>query len=344
MEFLDELEKLATNVSRDISGDIHSNEPTQQAIQKWQHLFDFSEYDASAAIQDHRSNISRISVSDEHWAAIQTQQESQGYDREAYEYELGRDFLNGRNPKPKSSAQITTTKPSPARARAIYIIKLEGPLDTPEEIQEAAGLNERPLTIQGESEEDKALANFCRINGAAKLAITNWLSAQNISFRPMFTRCHQKALKDFHEDSLFPTLGIESTLPQFRAQDYGTRWLPEQIQYPVWYFFYGTLAQPETLSRQIRRECKVGRELREAYVVGGKLGTWGGKYEALADDFSLGGKSVKGMACEIMSMKEEDALLVYETDNYEVVRCEIIMGEERVRGCTFRFIGDSYDS
>jgi len=47
------------------------------------------------------------------------------------------------------------------------------------------------------------------------------------------------------------------------------------------------------------------------------------------------------MACEILQREEEDALLVYETDNYEVIRCEILMGDEKVQGCTFRFIGDA---
>jgi hypothetical protein len=41
----------------------------------------------------------------------------------------------------------------------------------------------------------------------------------------------------------------------------------------------------------------------------------------------------------VESKAHEDALRTYETDKYEVVPCEILMREERVMGCTFRFVG-----
>lgn len=340
MDFLDELENMASNASSryEYRGD-SADEPSNEMIEKWQRLFNYSYIEASDALKDHRTNISRVGVTDEHWQMIREEQEALGYDREAYEHGLGR----SKTTKSTPTTALTTTKLSLAQARAIYTIKLEGTLDTPAKIQEAARLDEMPLTIQGESTEDSSLVNFCRINGTAKLAIANWLSSQNISFNPTFTRIQQKALKDFHEDSCFPTLGIESTLPQFRAPDHATKIPPMQIQYPVWYFFYGALAQPDVLSRQLQRKCEVGSELRDAYILGGKLRMWGGN-EVLVDAVGYGEERVEGMACEILGMEEEDALLVYETDDYEVVRCEIVIVEETVRGCTFRFLGDRYDS
>jgi hypothetical protein len=42
-----------------------------------------------------------------------------------------------------------------------------------------------------------------------------------------------------------------------------------------------------------------------------------------------------------MSEEHEDALRRYETCAYEVVRCLIEMDGMRVKGCTFRFVGET---
>ena len=51
-----------------------------------------------------------------------------------------------------------------------------------------------------------------------------------------------------------------------------------------------------------------------------------------------------GWAYKVLSQEQEDALRMYETAKYEVVRVAIaIIGgscTERVQGCTFRFAGD----
>jgi hypothetical protein len=55
------------------------------------------------------------------------------------------------------------------------------------------------------------------------------------------------AEKDLCPVSRYPTLGIpETTLPQFHwdSEEGAT---PQQDQYPVSYFFYGTLAEPGRL-------------------------------------------------------------------------------------------------
>jgi hypothetical protein len=39
-------------------------------------------------------------------------------------------------------------------------------------------------------------------------------------------------------------------------------------------------------------------------------------------------------------MEHEDALRLYETGDYEVVRCAMEFDERMVQGCTFRFVGE----
>jgi hypothetical protein len=52
---------------------------------------------------------------------------------------------------------------------------------------------------------------------------------------------------------------------------------------------------------------------------------------------------VDGWAYRVTSKAREEALLFYETANYEVVRCTISIGDEEaeMKGCTLRFIDDS---
>ncbi|KAK1528210.1 hypothetical protein CPAR01_12768 [Colletotrichum paranaense] len=40
----------------------------------------------SHKIQDHRSNFARVHVSELHWDMVRAEKESQGYDKESYEY------------------------------------------------------------------------------------------------------------------------------------------------------------------------------------------------------------------------------------------------------------------
>lgn len=144
-------------------------------------------------------------------------------------------------------------------------------------------------------------------------------------------RTAEKALSS---DSLHPTLGIEATLPQFRS----TNASPRNDEYPVWYFFYGTLADPDVLTSQTGVEVP---RLIPAHISGGVLKTWGGKYKALVDQRGYGKESkVAGHAFCVESEKVETGLRVYETDKYEVVRCTIEMGDRREQGLTFRFVGD----
>ena len=51
-------------------------------------------------------------------------------------------------------------------------------------------------------------------------------------------------------------------------------------------------------------------------------------------------EEVRGSAYIVTSKEHEDALRLYETDKYEVVRCTIQFEGSAVQGCTFRFVED----
>lgn len=74
----------------------------------------------------------------------------------------------------------------------------------------------------------------------------------------------------------------------------------------------------------------------------GRLGTWGGRYKALVNGQGKG-KEVVGKGFLVGSKEHEDLLREYETDQYEVARCEFVIADgvemKAQRGLTFRFRG-----
>jgi len=241
--------------------------------------------------------------------------------------------------KPTSTQQTIL---SPAQARSVYLLKLDGPIPTTVQVQIAANLPNIPESHYGSSDEGNSV--FCKVDGQTKMAIENWLSTQKEPiFRPLFVPIG-RAYKDLSSHSLYPTLGKDTILPQFRPQDphllsttpYFGR---TQNQYPVWYFFYGTLASVPKLCSLLSLSEGETPILHKASVIGGKMETWGeGKYKALVDGPEM--SRIKGSAYQVMSEEHEDALRKYESEAYEVVRCIIEMNGTTVEGCTFRFVGE----
>ena len=130
-------------------------------------------------------------------------------------------------------------------------------------------------------------------------------------------------------------------MPQHRLLDHPLGASPAllQDQYPVLYFFYGTLCSPKILGRQLGlKDSDPLPELVSAYVLGGKVLTWAGKYKALVDAFGSTAR-VQGKAFVVEDREQEDALRFYETDKYEVVRCGIYVKEMVLPGLAFRFCG-----
>ena len=244
IDMFEELEKMAVN-SLEEPEDEDRNEPSDEDIARWQCLFNYSRDDAASLIKERRKDYSRNRVSNEHWEIVQSEMEAHGYDREAYEYSLdiGRKKVSKNTPFSEG-----IMRPPPAQSRATYIFRLEGPLDTLGKVQDAAGMSELPVSIQGIGEDGEA--SFCRVNGDAKHAIIKWTSAQEIKYNPTFVRVSQ-AEKNILKDSMYPTLDLDTTPPQNRPVDRNTIFYPTQNRYPVWYFFYCTLCDSTILSHQL---------------------------------------------------------------------------------------------
>ena len=340
-----ELEQMALNATeQDLEQD---KEPSDATISLWHQLFGFSFAEAANVIRNRREDYSRKRISDELWNIIRVEKEAQGYDREAYEYE----FEVGSNTRSVASFK-RIVPPTASQARAMCIVKLEGILDTPEKVQTAAKLLFPPEIAKGSS-EDGDDSVFCTIDGQAKHNIMCWLPAQASNLTPTFARVLQKASKELSDYSLYPSLGIDSTLPQYRQSSATLSFVPGQDQYPVWYFFYGTLADPDILARQLLLRDGEVPTLKLASIKGGALKTWAGKYKALVD--AEEDSEVKGAAYLVESKEHENALRTYETDNYEVVRCVISISiddstsccdsaaTDYQLGCTFRFVGNLSD-
>ncbi|OJI82941.1 hypothetical protein ASPTUDRAFT_191420 [Aspergillus tubingensis CBS 134.48] len=148
-------------------------------------------------------------------------------------------------------------------------------------------------------------------------------------------------LPPYLKKDIAPCLGsdIDPTLPQNRATAVDEVFHPKQGEYPVWYFFYGNLAVPEILNERLGLDERP--TYRKAVAKGGDLKTWGrGKFKALVDGDASA--RVEGWAYEVGSTEDEGILRYYETDFYEVVRCDICMVDvgEMVKGLVFRFVGD----
>ncbi|KAH3944824.1 hypothetical protein HBI56_149980 [Parastagonospora nodorum] len=219
-----------------------------------------------------------------------------------------------------------------------YLLKMDEPL-TPAILASAAILLSQPRIIQGES--DNGVAQFCQISGFDVPNIKRWLEKNYPAIAPVFAPINKagKALSPF---SACPTLGLDTTLPQHRTTSaVSFMHYPKQSQYPVWYFFYGTLANSSFLANLFSLAPGDVPALLPAYIQGGKLQTWGGMYKALVHN---PGSHVDGWAYKVSFQEQEDALRMYETAKYEIVRVAIEVtggsGTKRVQGCTFRFAGD----
>lgn len=332
MDLFEELELMAQNA---ILHPIPEAEELEATAERWMALFSFSYADAIITIEKHRKNISRVRVSDDLWGVVREEREALGYDRESYEYSLS---LQSTGMRSKLDTSTSTTQQSKQKIdlRARYLVKLTEKL-TPALIQTMGGSDAIPEVVrgQGDGEDGEGQeAQFIIIDSLTKNLLTS--HPQWPVWNSTLVRIPSPAAKDLSQHSAYPTLGIDTTLPQHRPATISASFLPAQDRYPVWYFFYGTLANAEKLSSLFSVPLSSLSELVPAKTKRGKIKTWAGKYRALVDGKES--DEVAGSAYEVTSKEQENALRAYETDNYEVVRCEIEMGGEIVNGCTFRFV------
>lgn len=215
-----------------------------------------------------------------------------------------------------------------------YLLRLEGDFPDPSAVRSLAGLADMPEMVTG-SNDAGDVTHFCRVDGSTKSAILSYLQTNKPAFRPTFLQI-TRAEKRLSDWSLFPMLGVDSTFPQFRMASPDAHILPSQTQYPVWYFFYGMLADPTELSVILR--LTEPPRYRQAIVAGGVLMS-----ERQLIDAPVGLRQtsiVQGQAYLVETANEEESLRFSVTDKYEVVRCEIDLLDDRKigPGLTFRYI------
>lgn len=173
-----ELEALAGNAyNPNLPEDDTPPEPLSTTIARWNNLFDIPGDDAIDRIMEHRNNLTRTRISDDHWEAVRAAKELEGYDREAYEYELDLQ---------KRKANIGNIVPVDDEAESLvtYLIELSGPLESLEVMQRAARLDEAPSTVNGWSVEERRGVEMCIVGNKEKRAILQWAAEQGGGFEP----------------------------------------------------------------------------------------------------------------------------------------------------------------
>ncbi|KAF4901606.1 hypothetical protein CGCVW01_v013291 [Colletotrichum viniferum] len=166
----------------------------------------------------------------------------------------------------------------PKFGKAKYLLKLENSIDSLKDVRRLGRMTMPPEVFSGTS-EDGDKTKFCKIGEESEFHILQHFRQTKPHFQPTIIR-YNAADKDLLKTSVYPTLGCDVTLPQNRITgDDDKRLLPAQNEYPVWYFFYGTLADPDVLREQLGVEVNY----REASIKRGVLKTWGAKYKALVD-------------------------------------------------------------
>ncbi|KAL8846703.1 MAG: hypothetical protein Q9221_008231 [Calogaya cf. arnoldii] len=333
-----ELERLAVKACR------FHQKPSSQQISRFRRLFNYTESQALNAIMDFRSDMNHQELADEQWTTVQTEKETQGHDRESYEHQRQLWFA-----KPNQS----TFSSAESGGAKFVLFKLREPVPSVEVIQREFGV---AAELKTGYDEDGHNADFASVDRETKQAIEKWIQKRPTLHPPSFIPIRQAA-KDLSETSCYPTLGIESTLPQYRAINDAVTFAPAQTEYPVWYFFYGkrhnsraarslieeqltnsgdlgTLANPEELRNQLHFYHTP--KLVPASIKGGVLRSWRQKFKALVDGPTTA--EVFGQAYRLHDSAHEESLRCREGTVYEVVRCQISFGDgEEVQGLTFRF-------
>lgn len=319
MDLLDELENIASTA-------VLGNAIEPSDIEKWQTIFGFSANQAKRELEEYRSDLSDRPVSREHWDLVKDTEVLSHFDIEAYSYSL------------KIGRTISKLKSKhPGLTNATYILKLEAPLESPEKIQGISGLVNLPVKFDGQDDYGSTSVSFCKITENTRSKLLNWLEIHYPMYNPTIIRL-AKSPKDLSYISLAPFLGLETSLPHQRADSIVFEPLPRQDLYPVYYFFYGRLLEPDLLQRQL--DLPISPLYRSARIRCAKMRSWQGKYKAVIhgeEDYV-----VDGGAFLVEDAEQEDSLRFFETDMYEVVRCQIEMldgQQDVVPGLVFRFCG-----
>ena len=150
-------------------------EAISETIARWHRLFDMPEDEAVDRIMEHRNDLTRTRVSDDHWSRIRHERKAQGYDREAYEYEIELQ---------KKKATLPEMLLASDSSALTYLVELKGTIDSPDKIQAIAGMKELPLVVSGKSLEEGRPVWLCCIDSIAKKALLHWAASEGGGFEP----------------------------------------------------------------------------------------------------------------------------------------------------------------
>lgn len=188
LTFHQSLEALAGNATSAPNPDTASqDEPISTTMRRWQALFPLDPDTAISAIQSHRQNLTRARISDEHWATIRAEKEGQGYDREAYEYELEvmRRKATIADPVPAVSDDDDGGGVAEGKeGKVAFLVELDGVLVNEEKVAEVAGLSGELEVVSGRSVEEGRAVRLCCIDGGAKAALLRWAADRGGGWEP----------------------------------------------------------------------------------------------------------------------------------------------------------------
>lgn len=219
MAYLEELDRMAELVSGQTCEE--EGTPTEAKIELWQKLFSYSREEAVVRISARNGDLSRYSLSEDLWNDVKEEWIEKGYDKDAYEHMLGRQIQALR---PVKQPIITSTASN--FSQSAYLLKLEGGVSTQEQIQALLG-SDHNLQIQRDQEDPSI--QFCRLSFGGRQMIESKLSSAP-TFISLGAPPSPKELDPF---SRYPTLGIDTTLSQHRANSDNQCFPPKQDQYPV---------------------------------------------------------------------------------------------------------------
>ena len=320
-DLFDELEAMAEVLDTAVS-------EVEHTARRWQKLFNMDHSEAVAAITNFRSDLNRVRLTTAQWHIMAPS--GTEHDKESFEF-----FLEAEKHRvAQRPPQTTNASHRPTNPNLRWIFRPVHPLDTTAKIKQA-------LKYTGELEvvtEAQTSQEFVICDLQLKQQICHFLQTEAPHAKPTFVE-HSLATKQLSCSSRLPTLGVDTTMPQFRSDPTILYDHVGQRDWPVPYFFYGSLTDADRLTRLLGL-VEVPR-LHRATIQGGILREWKGvqghAYKALVD--ASPEHIVHGHVFEVQDENQEQALRSYETARYEVVRCAIhIEGGKVIQGLTFRFV------
>ncbi|TQV96414.1 hypothetical protein V2A60_003183 [Cordyceps javanica] len=326
MDLLSACESLAANVMEYKATDASDLHIPESDIERWRFLFEMTRAEAIEEITNWRLDFGRESLSQDAWEALKGSKSAAGFNKESYEYNLAR----GRKLK-----QDTVTSSGDT---GMYLLRIQEPFPSVQTIQHLLNTNKVEI-VTGLDDEGRSV-QFCYMTAQMKSLLEhNLATSGNNHLRPSFLRV-SIARKNLSDSSRYPTLGIDSTFPQYRAQAMTESFRPAQNEYPVRYFFYGTLADRAVLARILGIENAGIISYEHATVRRGALTSWANRYKGLVDGDE--DDEVEGKVYWVKCREDEEALRIYETAKYEVVRCIVHLQSEAktCMGLTFRLLQD----